>query len=265
MNGYCHDCGNILCICNETIIKAADKVLKRHSSLFKKLRQAELKENKMKTCVFTNMYFQGNDPCGRPRMERALKWLKYIISIQDRLWFEQIYISVNGGTADQIATILRAYPEVKLIRHNHLERGQGHDYLPCWRTTQDYRMAINDGYDKIIMMDDDAFILSDKLIRHVHDLKTGWESMWCPRWNFPECGLSVLCKDTFPAYLKFAEIPYYERNESNEPIECMLPYTNVNKGVFNTDRFGELRLQQEPGMDAYFQCPIDIEMKVEEE
>ncbi len=217
----------------------------------------------MKTAVFTNMYFTGNDPCGRPRMERALKWVKYIYSIQKRLNFEQLYISVNGGTGDQIAVILNLYPDVKLIRHNHLDRGMGHDYLPCWRTTQDYRMAINDGYEKIIMMDDDAFILSNKLITHVKELSSGWEAMWCSRWNFPECGLSVLCQDSFPLYLDFVEVPYYEQNKTNLAIENILPYTYVSK-AFTTDRYGETRLPQSPIMDAYFQCPVDIEMKVEE-
>ncbi len=217
----------------------------------------------MKTAVFTNMYLRGNDVSGRPRIHRALKWLEHMTKLQTRLGFDQIYISDNGGQADEIWTLLKNYPDVKLIRHPHLDRGKGHNYLPCWRTTHDYQIAILDGYKKLILIDDDAFILSDKLMNHIYDLKSGWESLYCPRWNIPECGLHVLCADAFNEYYNFVSVSIKERNDSREMIETTLPFTKVNK-EFNADRFGELRIPQQPSMDAYFQCPVDIEMKVSE-
>lgn len=217
---------------------------------------------KMKTALFTNMYLIGNCPySSESRMSRALKFMAYYSELKERLGFERIYATLNGGNPAWIANLLIWYPQIKLIYHPHLERGQFHDYLPCWRTTHDWRIAIDDGFEKIICVDDDAFILSRRLIDHVRSLESGWESMWCPRWNFPECGLHVLCKDSFPKYFQYLTIPYSERNKTGSLIENVLPYT-PNK-EFNCDRWGETRDPQRSGMDAYFQCPVDIEMKAE--
>ncbi len=217
----------------------------------------------MKTALFTNMYLYGNDVSGYPRIDRALKFLHYYYAIQDRLGFEQVYITMNGGGGSHIQQLLYRYPEVTLLRHPHLFRGKGHDYLPCWRTTHDWRLAIQDDYEKLICVDDDTFILSNKLITHVKGMKSGWEAMYCPMYDIPETGLHILCQDAFPKYYEYLKVPWRQRNDKKTMIETTLPY-DVNKG-FSCDRWGERRYRQATGMDAYFQCPVDIEMTVEEE
>lgn len=217
----------------------------------------------MKTALFTNMYLIGDDLSGSPRVSRALKFLNYYSTKHFRIGFDQIYVTDNGGTPGPIYDLLYHFPNIKLIRHPHLARGLGHDYLPCWRTTHDYQIAIHDGFEKLILLDDDAFILSTRLMNHVRELKSGWEAMYCPKWDLPETGLSIMCKDAFPAYFDFLKVPYAERNKPDNMIEKILPYTRVNMD-FACDRWGEDRLPQAPDMDAYFQCQVDIEMKAED-
>ncbi len=219
-----------------------------------------LHQDAMRTCLFTNMYLRGNDPSGNPRIDRAIKFLDYYYA--RNIGFDQIYVTDNGGQSKEIAWLIHYFPHIKLIRHPYMERGRGHDYLPCWRTTHDYQIAIHDGFEKLILLDDDAFILSTRLLKHVNELKSGWEAMYCPKWDLPETGLSILCKDAFPAYFEFLKIPYANRNHQDNLIENILPYTKVNKD-FNCDRWGEDRAPQARGMDAYFQCPVDIPMKFE--
>jgi hypothetical protein len=217
----------------------------------------------MKTALFTSTFLHGNDDASPlPRTKRATKFLEYYRKIQDDLGFDQIYVSDNGGTGNQIAALLWQDQDIKLIRHPYIVRGIGHpiyDALPCWRAAYDYAILIADGYEKIITTDDDAYILSGRFMDHIRNLESGYETYWCPKYGFPEGALSVLCKDAFPVYQEFIKTPYAERNFSGRPPEEIFPFTKINKS-FQTDRWGETRTKQDPSMDGYFQCPADLDL-----
>ncbi len=209
----------------------------------------------MKTALFVGTFLDG-------RVDRVIKYLNFYNKIKEDLGFSQIYVSDNGGTGDQIKEILLADHYMELIRHPYIARGEGHpvyDYLPCWRTVYDYRKLIGDGFEKIIITDDDAFVLSKRLMDYIKNLKTGWTSFWCPKYGFPECALSILCADTFGKYLEFTKDPYPTKNKNPIPIENLLPYTLVNKD-FSINRWGETNERQKPWMDGYFQCPTELEL-----
>lgn len=217
----------------------------------------------MKTALFVTTFLHGKDPYSTfPRIDRIFKHLQYYSNLKKDLGFDQIYVSDNGGNGQQIALLLNQFPDIELIRHPLLERGPDgppYDYLPCWRALYDYKKVISDGFEKIIVMDDDAYILSDRLINHVSKLDHGWTTLWCNMYDFPESALSILCKGAFPIYERFTNEPFESHNKSTLPFEYLIPYTQVYKS-FNCDRWGENRIPQVPGADAYFQCPVDIEM-----
>lgn len=221
----------------------------------------------MKTALLVNVFLHGQDERSQlTRVQRVMKYLRYYHSVQGRLGISAFYVTDNGGTEEQIWNVLNTSPDINLIRRPHLQRGEGHpvyDNLPNWRALYDIQIPIQDGFEKVIVTDDDAYILSSKMFDYVKNINSGWETFWCPRWNMPEASISVLCKDTFQRYLDFVNTPYEARNKSGQ-MEFKVPYGPINKS-FNIDRWGEDRRLQEPGMDAYCQCPADITMTPEEQ
>lgn len=217
----------------------------------------------MKTALFISTFMHGKDPYStRTRMDRIFKHLDYYSRRIDELGVDQIYVSDNGGNADQVRRLLWEFPSIELIRHPYLARGEHthvYDYLPCWRALYDVKKVIGDGFTKIITMDDDAYVLSGLLMDYIKYIGSGWTALWCPTFNFPESAMSVLCEDAFPIFHEFTSEPYERKNKSIEPFEKIIPYTRVEKN-WNCDRWGENRILQRPGMDAYFQCPVDIPM-----
>ncbi len=214
----------------------------------------------MKTALFTFTYLHGMD--GQvSRLERAKKFLKYYTPLANRLGFDDIIISDNGGSQEQLHEVIALSPTIRFICNPLMFRGEHWDYLPCWRQQYDVQCAIDLGYDKIIILDDDAYLLSDRVLTYVKQLKTGWTSFYCPKHNFPEAAISVLCRDAFSRFEAFTSIPYTHWN-GKAPMELLMPYTHVEKD-FNIDRFGEDNLPQMPDMDGYCQCPGGLILKVE--
>lgn len=219
----------------------------------------------MRTAINLATFLHGNTD-GGTRIARAAKWIRYYARLRPILKFEQIFIFDNGGTDEQISELERIWGPVDfpihVTRNAYIPRGAGLDCLPCWRGNYSYGRIMDQGFEKIIVSDDDAFLVSKRLIEHVANLKTGWECFWCACHKFPENGLMVLCADAFYRYREFTQIPYEKRNNTGVICETQMPYTHINKS-FNTNRWGEWRAPQTPGMDGYFQCPTDLELTPE--
>jgi len=106
------------------------------------------------------------------------------------------------------------------------------------------------GYDKIIHIESDAFVLSDRLWKYLYDIKEGWEVLWCPRYNMPENAIQVICKDSFPEFRQQAD--RFKDGIRQGIIENLLPYKKINKD-FVGDRYGEIGLPFSNKMDYYCQ------------
>ncbi len=210
----------------------------------------------MKTALYTMIYLNDHDGA---RLRRAMNFVRYYQKLQAELGFEKLYISDNGSNEEALQKLesIITIP-FETIRRPHIPRGQGHDYLPCWRNQYGVERAINDGFKKVIVMDDDAYLLSKRVRSYVKGLRSGWTTFWCPKYQFPEVATHILCEDTFPLFREFIATPYEQRN--GKLMEWEMPCTNINKN-FNMDRYGETNTPQLPEVDGYFQCSHDVELK----
>src|SRR5689334_14899196 len=150
----------------------------------------------MKTCLFTGCKLDGKDALGSDRYMRNVKYLKYYGSIQDRLGFADIWLSDNASEKPKLDSLQSDFG-VQVIRHEdelHKTQQGGFDYPYCWRALYDIRTLIDAGYKKIIMIDSDCFVLSQKLAEFIKKLDSGWTTLWCKRWNFPEASFQVICE-----------------------------------------------------------------------
>lgn len=91
-------------------------------------------------------------------------------------------------------------------------------------------------FDKVIHVESDSYLLSNRIWDFVLNIKHGWNALWCPLHKMPESAIQIICKDQMPLYRAGADISY--NNFANLPIEAILPYTNVIN-FFSGDRYGE--------------------------
>jgi len=94
-------------------------------------------------------------------------------------------------------------------------------------------------FNKIIHIESDTFILSEKLITYINNLSSGWTSLYCHSQNFPETCIQIICEDQIKKFLKFSRHDY-DINFRDKPIELFIPFTNIEK-KFIGDRYGEIQ------------------------
>jgi len=100
------------------------------------------------------------------------------------------------------------------------------------------RIAREYGLRKIIHVESDAYLLSQRIVDYVTDLQHGWTVLWCPLYQIPEAGIQIIAEDQFAALQRFAEADL--REVARALAEKSLPFTHVEKGFYG-DRYGEYR------------------------
>lgn len=142
----------------------------------------------------------------------------------------------NNSSAE---TIKRFQDETNIVIisfDKHLPRDSHLSYPYLWRAVY-YLKELLKGYQKIVYMDNDFYVLSGTLMKYVDNLDSGWTTFWCARHQFPETGCHIIVKgckeyDNFVASNDFME-------HNGKTMEKVLPVTKVEKG-FIGDRYGEM-------------------------
>jgi hypothetical protein len=214
----------------------------------------------MRTVLYSTLYLNGSDLFGNNRLERTVRYLDYYHSLKDRLGFDKVVFADNVSDYELISQLIdRSKSYVSIHRYReHIPRLSVTDYGYCWRGVWDMKRLIDEGYEKIITIDTDAFILTSRMADWVRDLKDGWSTVWCNRYNFPESALHVLCKPAFPLFEEMIKKDWRTLN-GKVFMESTLPYKVEYK--FNSDRWGETKTPQDVGMDLYCQCPLGLPLK----
>lgn len=216
----------------------------------------------MKTCLFTPCYLEGFDPLGSSRLIRNRRYLSYYLDLKQNghLNFDDIWMADNASDPIKTGLLLTQFIDLKIHRfEDNLPRGEGPvDYPYIWRAIYFMQQLIAMGYEKIILIDSDSFIVSARLARYVNDLMSGFVSFWSQKYLFPTTELSILCKDSFERFREFCQIPWELR--VGTLMERELPYSHVETR-FNCDRYGEKHLPQTAEMDGYFQASVKLPLR----
>lgn len=155
-------------------------------------------------------------------------------------------------------------PEERGVVYHHRENlGRPSIYVqPGWYRSFTYAgvYAKKYGYDKVIHVEADAFLVSKRIQNYMNDFTTGWEAFWCVRHQLPETAIQIIAGEQWINELyKFSEIPYSTFSgrppdpgvEQGEPF---LPYT-VNRD-FIGDRYGEEEAATHVPLRADYACQI---------
>lgn len=171
-----------------------------------------------------------------PRMESLNA--NFLFLIDDGSKVEFFPESINLIAYDQFPPKLNS--RINVIRFdNHLGRPSPHDYPGWWRSfTFSLKLAENYGIKKIIHIESDFFIVSQKMLNYIKGLHKGWTVFFSRHYNFPETGIQVICKDSYNKLYDF----YSRANENSykfdDIAENLLPFSKVQK-KFTGDRYGE--------------------------
>lgn len=138
----------------------------------------------------------------------------------------------GGNLAEGQASIIR-FPD-------RLGRSSLLSYPGWWRSfLHSVDVARSIGASKIIHVESDAFIISERMRDYINSLSDGWTTFWAASYNFPETAIQVICEDQFEAMASFKE----KTPESLEGkfAEELLPFTHVNRDMIG-DRYSEFRI-----------------------
>ena len=110
---------------------------------------------------------------------------------------------------------------------------------PGWFRSFTFSVVIAKRFDfqRILHIESDADILSRRALDFINGRTTGWTVFWCPRYQFPETSLQLICDDSFSALEQIRATPY-ETHYVNKRIEEHLPYTHIETSIYG-DQFGE--------------------------
>ena len=197
-----------------------------------------------KTLLFCTSFSDSN----KKWSERYRKWIEYY-NYKINLNFEQCLIvddcSPIVPECDDIEIFNKQknvdiQPSAKIVLakfETHLGRNGMLDY-PGW--FRGFKFAANYakkfGFEKVIHVESDAYLLSSKIINFVNDQRVGWSCFWCSDYNFPESAIQIIGTDQIDNYLKFVNRNYSFYKDKT--IESVIPFTNIYK-QFVGGRYGE--------------------------
>jgi len=120
---------------------------------------------------------------------------------------------------------------------NRLGRPSRNDY-PGWYRSFAFaaRYAEEAGFDKVIHLESDAFLVSQRAIEYFNSARRGWIAMWVPRHDFAESAIQIIGADALDSFFSFCRTSY--ETFRGKDIERFLPLTKVEKSL-RGDRHGE--------------------------
>lgn len=148
----------------------------------------------MKTCLVTTCWLDNEE-----YLTKTNKWIKYYTELDIA---DTIILLDNASSFENIKNLETGKGNVVVQRFtNHIKRESHLSYGYLWRAVRFFEELLKE-YDKVIYMDNDFYILSEKMLNHVVSVENVYESPYCSRHNFPETGLQVITKNN-PYYYTF--------------------------------------------------------------
>jgi hypothetical protein len=204
----------------------------------------------MKTLIFCTGYASTTDKWDNIHRN----WLESVKA--SGLQYDQILIPDDASfnlPNWEAATILTGEPELteqpvtELVIYKFNERlGRPALYdQPGWYRSFVYAgyYAKTFGFDKVIHIEADCCVISQRFVNYLNNFNDGWEAVWCPRHGLSDTSIQVIAgKQCIEAFSLFNQIDYnYFRGTPPDPREAdqkgYLPFTTNKK--FIGDRYGE--------------------------
>ncbi len=200
---------------------------------------------------------------------RYKKWVSYYLSTpfaEDKDFF----ILDDGSNLD-VADNLYNYLEgdlspdipIKKVNFYHFEdrltKGGGANSEGWYRSFLfAYDIASTFGYEKIVHIESDLYLLTPEICEYINQSNSGWISFKCPTYHFPESSLQIINKDCYDKFNNFKQevLARGLENMGAHNAEWLLPLTHIEDRLTG-DRYGERFEDQNETMDYYAQSDLN--------
>ena len=199
----------------------------------------------VKTLIFCTSYSRHRTGFVEAWDERYRRWL---MAIQNStLEYDQILIVDDGSpvlpdwpdlrVTTSLSAVQPAGPVVFYHFQDNLGRHGTMDYPGWYRSfTFGIQYAEKYGFNKILHIESDAFLITRRIQRYVNNINDGWVTFLCSRHGYPETGIQIIAGSGLALVNETAKRPY--EDFIGKPVETMLPFTRVEQR-FMGERFGE--------------------------
>ena len=183
----------------------------------------------MKTLLFCTSLLENDS------LNKYSEWWKYykqrfpefdFMILNDGPVEESIFDNLKNLIGDDFSSNNLITFDNKLGRADHLH----------WGWYRSFRKALligQENYDRIIHIEADALILSERLFNFIRTENTGWKCMYTKKYHFPESAIQIINNDS---YHLIENVP--EDFDFHKIVELMLPFEAIK--TFVGDRYGEI-------------------------
>lgn len=217
-----------------------------------------------KTLLFCTSYF---DTKAKYYL-RYKKWISYYSNLEFSK-DKDIFV-LDDGSNLELADNLYNYIEGDVSENTKIDKVNFYHFPERWGSYStanhpgwyrsflfSYELATTLDYDKIILVESDLYLLSQKICDYIDELDSGWVSFRCPTYGFPESSLQIINKDNYKRLFNFQQETLAKGLDkmAAKNAEWVIPFTHVETS-FRGDRYGEKKVKQESYMDYYAQANL---------
>jgi hypothetical protein len=204
-----------------------------------------MSQTAQKTLLFCTAFARRDGPRWQSWDERYRLWFDAIKL--SKLHYDQLLIIDDGSDA------LPDWPDLPIVRDTdatipnvpallyHFSENLGRRSVsdfPGWVRSFFFaaKYAAAHGFTKVVHIESDAFLVSNRAVDYFNAVTEGWIALWCPRWSRPETGLQIIAGAAMQTYLELAQRDV--ESYAGVVVEDDLPFTHVDH-TLRGDRYGE--------------------------
>jgi hypothetical protein len=171
--------------------------------------------------------------------DRYIKYIRYYKKKLNQLGADFLIIIADGVVPSNLPKSIDIRDATDFIQplqnkvtlfqfRNHLGRPTQEDFRGWWRSFSfAHDIAIAGNFSKIIHIESDFFVLSDKLCNYISSLQSGWTMLYSKLYHWPESAIQIICKDRYNDFdLLKKQIHRYNYN-FHYPAEVSMPATHI--------------------------------------
>ena len=201
----------------------------------------------LKTLVFCTSYHSTSEGWN----DRHTIWIRALQN--SRLRFDQLLIvddassvlpkwsNVEIITEAQQPRVECVQTEASIVLYTHTNRlGRASVFeFPGWYRSFAFGVlyGASHGFEKIIHIESDAFLISSRIQDHFNAFETGWFACWCEAYHFPEIAIQAAAGDEIAHMAAFVEKSYAQME--GQIHEFVFPFTHI-ECRFVGNRYGEM-------------------------
>lgn len=229
----------------------------------------QTKHDKSETLLFCTSFVDNKE-----HLLRYKRYLKYYFPRLSKLGADKLFLIDDGSPRRWLNKLeLKIYDAEKLpdkitdqVCIIHFKNNLGRPLLTLipgwWRSfTFSAVLAIKYNFKKLIHIESDAYVLSDKMMDWIRETSDEWTSVYTNYYFYAETNIQIIPRKRIPILYQFWKLgkEFWYKNgcaDIQYIPEYVLPIRNVNKTDFKGDRWGEDWFKEDIPEDADFVCNV---------